>query len=30
MVTVEDVDGQGLGQEVSAAQPILDSMTFAP
>ena len=30
MVTVEDVDGQGLDQEVSAAQPILNSMTFAP
>ena len=30
MVTVEDVDGQGFDQEVSAAQPILDSMTFAP
>ena len=30
MVTVDDVDGQGLDQEVSAAQPILDSMTFAP
>lgn len=30
MVTIDDVDGQGFDQEVSAAQPILDSMTFAP
>jgi len=30
MVTVEDVDGQGFDQELSAAQPILDSITFAP
>ena len=30
MIAVDDVDGQGFDQEVLAAQPILDSMTFAP
>jgi hypothetical protein len=28
LVTVEDVDGSGLASEVSAAQPILDSIAF--
>ena len=30
MIAVDDVDGQGFDQEVLAAKPILDSMTFAP
>ena len=30
MVTVEDVDGSGIQTELRRAQPILDSMTFAP
>jgi hypothetical protein len=28
MITVEDVDGNGFDDEVRAAQPILDSLSF--
>ena len=30
MVTIEDIDGNGMAKELNAAQPILDSMTFSP
>ena len=30
MVAIEDVDGRGLESEVDAAQPILNSLAFAP